>query len=77
MNLYVTDKDSPEIKKWYRLYTYFACCAEDTHENFLNSLDCLEIIGYLKNDDEILKEVTKARFNIAQDQEFDVDLKIS
>lgn len=73
MMLYIKEDDSEEIKKWYRLYTYFACCSEDTWENFLNSIDCLEILGYLKNDKEILREVTKTRFNIAMDSEFDID----
>ncbi|AJA48660.1 hypothetical protein CPAST_c25910 [Clostridium pasteurianum DSM 525 = ATCC 6013] len=72
MMLYVTDDDSPEVKKWYRLYTYFACATENTWENFLNSIDCLEILGYLKDDKEILKEVTKTRFNLAKDAEFNL-----
>lgn len=74
MMLYVTKQDSPEIQRWYRLYTYFACTTTgDGMENFKNSLDCLEILGYLKKDKEILKEVTKTRFNLAKDAEFDLE----
>lgn len=72
MYLHVTKNDPEPIQKFYRLYTYYSSFAEDTEENFLNSLDCLEIIGHLKGDKEILKEVIKARFNYAEMKEYDV-----
>jgi len=76
MNLYVTKNDSEDVQRFYKLYLYFACSTDlpgDPMDNLKSSLDCLEIIGYLKDDKEILKEVTKTRFNIARDEEFDLN----
>lgn len=73
MMLYVTDEDPKDIRILYKLYVYYACSEENTMDNFKSSMDCLEAIGLLKNDKEILKEVTKARFNIAREEEFDLD----